>query len=484
MRKYSKHYFYIIIAVTVFVRVLFMLWEWSGYHVKQPGTINTIYFYQGYGIAAGYDYVRGIAEPAHSHLWELYYKVHKENKRVTSEMAGPLPQEGAVPETLHPPGMPLLAAGLNQLSGMRADVPMQIMGILFNTIAVVLVYWITTVAFNRHIGFTAALLYALFPPLAWISVNKSPDGLIGVFVIASFVCIFVGTHRSGLRSLWWIALSGFLIGLGSYLRPDFLLLPLFMTVGLWAYKRRLLHSIGMMVLAQMIAFLVLLPWAYRNHTLTDRWIFTSTAVGPTLITGLGTYNNPWGFGGLDADRIAQASAQGIENAWSSEADLYFRKLFINSIKTNPAGFLKAVALRLPTALAAPYSWGFENPQRLQIKAADKKSKYHIDSVLKSRIKLLISKPLQIFSVYWDRLIIIAFSLCCLVAVGILLIKERQRFGLMIFIMIPNIYDILSHMSTHMEARYILPTMYCWIIGLAYLINRGWRYRFNKQQVSL
>lgn len=460
-----------------------MLWDWSGYHVNQLETINKVYFYQGYAIAAGYGYVRGIAEPARSHLWKLYEMVSKENKRATMEMAGPLPQKGAIPETLHPPGMALLVSGFNELLGMRADVPIQILGIILGTIAAALIYGLTTFVFDSYIGFTAGLLYALFPPLAWASVDKSPGGLIIVFVVASFVCTFIGTHRDGLRSILWYSLSGLLIGLGSYLRPDFLFLPLFMVLGLWAYNRRLLQSVGFMVLAQVIAFLILLPWAYRNHSLTGRWIFTSTSVGATLITGLGEHNNPWGFGGSDADRLSEASAQGIQSAWNSEADLYFRKLFINSIKKNPSAFFKAVVLRLPIALAAPYDWGFENHTRMQIKAADNKSNRHIDNVLRSRIKLFTVNPLEAISAYWDRLIIIVFSLCSLVSVGILLIRDRHRFGLIFFIMIPHIYAIFSHILTHIEARFILPSMYCWIIALAYVIRRGWRYHIYEDPVS-
>ena len=42
-----------------------------------------------------------------------------------------------------------------------------------------------------------------------------------------------------------------------------------------------------MAIIQSIVFILLTPWAYRNHEICGRWIFTSTATGWTLVGGLG-----------------------------------------------------------------------------------------------------------------------------------------------------------------------------------------------------
>jgi 4-amino-4-deoxy-L-arabinose transferase-like glycosyltransferase len=479
----KRHHYIIIFAVSALIRLGFVVWEWSDYYVHHENTLSSIYFYQGYGLVAGYGYVRGIGEPAHTHLWDLYRRVSNENTRVTPAMAGPLPQEGAIPEMLHPPGMALLVAGANIIFNIKADVPIQIMGIIFDSIAAVLVYWIASTAFNKRVGLLVGILYSLFPPLARGPAAKSPDGLIAVFVVGCFFCILKGARTSRWQSLGWYAASGLMLGLGSYLRPDYMLMPAFLVLGLWAYTRRLIRSLSAMVLTQMVVLLVLFPWAYRNYNLSNRWIFTSTSVGATLITGLGKFTNPWGFGHADEDRHKQAAAQGIPSAWTSEADLYFRKLFVKSVKEEPGAFFKAVLLRIPFAIATPYDWGFANPVRLQIKGGTRQAQDHRDSVLRSRLKVLNSRPLYMLAAYWDRLIIMILSVCSFISVGVLFVKEWQNRGLVFLLVAPHVYAILAHLITHMQPRFILPTMYCWLIGLGYMLAQGWRH-YNSGQLLL
>jgi hypothetical protein len=252
-------------------------------------------------------------------------------------------------------------------------------------------------------------------------------------------------------------------------------------LGLWAYTGRLARSIGAMILVQIVVLLILFPWAYRNHNLSNRWIFTSTSVGGTLITGLGEHKNPWGFGPLDRNRGEQAAAQGIPSAWTSEADLYFRDLFIKSIKENPLAFFKAIAYRIPFAIVTPYDWGYDNPYRLQLKNSDQKR--HINSVLNSRLQVLKSRPFYIVAAYWDRFIICWFSLCCFICIGILFVKEWYRKGFILFLICPHLYAIFSHLVTHMSPRFILPSMYCWIFGLGYVLARGWQYQSTNRSNS-
>ena len=154
------------------------------------------------------------------------------------------------------------------------------------------------------------MIYAFYPPFAWHStVGKSADGLMMVFVVGSFAALLKGILSSpSKKSLPWFVISGVILGCGSYIRPDYLLLPVFLGIASWAYTRSFFRSLLYLGIVQILALVVLFPWAYRNHSYCGRWIFTSSSVGATLITGLGEYHNPWNFGGMDSDRARQVRA--------------------------------------------------------------------------------------------------------------------------------------------------------------------------------
>jgi hypothetical protein len=114
-----------------------------------------------------------------------------------------------------------------------------------------------------------------------------------------------------------------------------MLMPLFVGLGLWLYTRRFWQSFSAMVFAQVVVFLVLSPWAFRNYGICGRWVFTSSGVGATLITGLGEFNNPWGFGYTDEDRYKQAVLQGFSSAWSPGQIFISGDYFLKVFGRNP-----------------------------------------------------------------------------------------------------------------------------------------------------
>ena len=453
----------IVAIIAVLVRFGFMIWDWSGHYVRPQGTLSKVYFIEGYGIAAGYGYVYGEGA-AREHLCKLYRGVTSQNLRVTPQIAGSMPEEGKYSETLHPPGMALLVAGINRLFGIRADLPVQFIGMMLDSAAAVLVCWMVSNFLNMHVGLIAGLAYAFYPPFAYMSsVSKLPGGLLTFFIVSTLACVLQATRSRGRHAMAWYLLSGLILGLGCYLRPNYMLLPIFMALPLWAYTRRFIRSMATMIAVQAVVLLILFPWAYRNHNLCSRWIFTSTSLGGTLITGLGAYNNPWGFGYTDGDRHKQAVSQGFINPWVPEADLYFRNLFIQSIKQNPGAYLKSIILRMPMAFLTPHDWGYDNPYKTETFAKARE-------VGEDHYEVLKSKTWYFLTAYWDRLLMGALSFLCLIGVFALLIKESRRYGLILVLISPHIYSVLVHILIHLETRFIISSMFSWLIGLSYLLT--------------
>jgi hypothetical protein len=224
---------------------------------------------------------------------------------------------------------------------------------------------------------------------------------------------------------------------------------------------------------QLVALLLLLPWAYRNYGICDRWIFTSASVGGTLITGLGEFHNPWGFRALDEERAREAMAQGISSPWSCEGDIYFRDLFFKSVQEQPAAYVIAVVKRLPLVLATPYDLFFQNPWKISTFSEARKSG-------EDHYQVLIRRPWYVLAAYWDHLAMGVFTLGCFLATLLMAWKERWQLALIFLLITPHLYSIGAHILTHLEPRFLLPSMFCWLIGPGYVLSR---IHFSRQSLT-
>jgi 4-amino-4-deoxy-L-arabinose transferase-like glycosyltransferase len=423
----------LVAAVALTLRLLCVAWSTSGWHVLRQDAMSENYFAQGYALAAGEGY---------------------------------LDQTRSSPEMLHPPGMALVVAALHLMTGGRADVPAQLLGALLDSASALLLAWLVSVTLGLGAGTAAGLAYAGWPPAIWAAAGaRGPEGLMPIFVLGALACSYQATHRRGVRAWGWGAGAGLLVGAGSYLRPDYLFLPVALGAGLWAWRRRPVRALATAALAQAVALLLLVPWAWRNHELSGRWIFTSTSVGATLITGLGEFHNVWGFGYTDEDRAREAFAQGIESPWSPEADAYFRGVFRKAVAEHPGAYAKAVLLRVPLGIAAPQSFGFDNPGKTETFTSARYGG-------KDRFEIVRQRPLYILAAYWDVLLVAALNVLGAAACIWMFAAERER-GLVFLLLCPHLYGIGSHLLTHFEPRFILASAFVLTTGIGWAAARWW-----------
>jgi 4-amino-4-deoxy-L-arabinose transferase-like glycosyltransferase len=431
--------------------------------------MSDLYFRQGYAIAAGLGYVTGDDEASDT-LKDIQRRVETEGLVATPQTVGPVPA-GLYAETLHPPGLPLLVATLHRALGKPADLAVQLLGALLDSAAAALVFWISASIVTPAVGLVAGLLYATFLPQAWAATGaQMPDGLIGPFIVAMLAAYLQAARSTGAAAYRWYAVAGLALGLGSYFRPDYLLVPIAMLPFVWLIVRRLHTAILGSALAVVVALAVLSPWAYRNHLIYDRWIFTSSGAGAALVTGLAEFQNPWGFGATDTDRHQEAAAHGLVSAWTAEADRYFREAWWTAVRSNPGAFTVAVIKRLPLALAPPYEFGFANPLKTR-------SFTELRDAGEDRYQVVLRNPLYVMRAYWDALSMAAFSALALLATLWWFVTDLERRALILLIVSPHLYSIASHCIVHLEPRFLLPSMFCLLPGMAVLVTRSLnRYR--------
>lgn len=457
----------VLCAATVF-RLAFIVWGWSGAGVMERSGMSLPDFIAGYALAAGYGYVEGHGK-SYEHLRGLYNKAFAGFK-VTPETAGPLPSEGVRPWMLHPPGFSLLVAGLHRLIGPGAEGGLALIGLVLDVVAAGLIWWMTVTLMGARVGLAAGLVYAFYPPYAyWSTVSKSVDGILAPFIVATLACIVQAT-RSGRRAcLAWYAAAGVVLGIGCYLRPDYMLMPVFLGIVLAFHTGRILRSLVAAGLVQGVVLLVLLPWGYRNYSLCGRWIFSSTSVGGTLINGLGEAANPWGYGPFDEDRDREAQALGWVDGWGPDADAHFRKLFWQNVRQEPAAVATLLVRRLPMALATPYTFGFRNPLKTRTFGQAQKAG-------ETYMEVLTRRPLYVLGAYWDVMLMGLVSLFGTLCGGIMLLRERHRLGPALLLLGPHLYSLGAHFLTFLWPRYVLPSMFCFLVAIGYVLARGWRGR--------
>lgn len=446
-------------------RLLFIIWGATGWYVVEQDVLSRTYFRQGYALCAGYGYVREEMK------WETLIEVERQvldGQRVTPANATSSESAHFIPDMQHPPGMAILVAAVHAATGARADLVVEVLGGLLDSLAACLLYWLVATFFSPRVGFVAGLVYALYPPLVYIStLSRSPDGFLPVFVLGCLSCVLLATRAAEWRRMAWCVAGGAVLGLGSYFRPDYLLLPVALGFALWVYTRRFRQSLAAGLVLQATALLVLLPWAVRNHHYCGRWVFTSTCVGWALVNGLAENANPWGFGGLDEDRYKEAEAAGIDSPGSAEGDEFFRHKFWEAVKDNPTGYFAAVMKRVPMAILAPQSFGFDNPcktRRFSESRAEGQDRFGV----------VLSDPWYVFRAYWDWLLMGGVAFVALLCSLYMVVRERRRFGLMLLLFAPHLYAVGSHLPIYFESRYVLPSIFCLLVGLAYVIARGWR----------
>jgi hypothetical protein len=454
----------IVFIAAILFRLLYVVWSLSDWHVIHINTLGKVYIYQGYGICAGYGYAR----PAKT--WYEFKELEKmaSQSRITPENAPRIDASKLMPEMLHPPGMAILNAVIHKVVGTRVDLPLEILGAILDSIAAGLVCYMVAKYYHPGVGFATGLIYAFYPPLAFVStIDRSPDGLMPIFVVGSLLCTIVSSNHHNYRSFIWDILAGVLLALGSYLRPDFLLMPVVIGFALWIYTRRFWKSFFAMTTVQVVAITLLVPWAYRNYQLCGRWIFTSSSVGATLITGLGEYHNPWNFGPMDEDRYKESDSQGFKTPWGPDADQYFRKVFWESVRSKPMAYVMTVVKRLPMGIIAPQLTGYENPYKTTTFGQSMAKG-------KDRFEIMMNDPFYILKAYWEVLLPAVINVLCFFCTIFLVFKDRKRIGILLVLLSPYIYSFVTHMLTHMEPRFLLPSFFSLFIGLAYVLCRAWR----------
>ena len=199
------------------------------------------------------------------------------------------PESGYVPEggpsALRPPVYPYLLGGVYAVSGDSIAVG-RVVGALFGTLAVALLYLIVLRIWGRRVALIATFMAAVFPSLVLLSRDLLSEQVFLALELGAVLCVLVFRGSGG--ALRWAVAAGVLCGVATLTRNPGGVLVLPILLGLWTGRPRLG---GRALLAPALALgcivLTLVPWTVRNWADFGRFVPGTTSTGFGLA---GTYN--------------------------------------------------------------------------------------------------------------------------------------------------------------------------------------------------
>ena len=273
---------------------------------------------------------------------------------LTSFVKGSKSQPDAMILT-HPPGYPIVIALIYKISG-NSDRALRLFQIACETVAAVLVFLIAARLIPRGAALIAALLAAVAPQLAYRSLVILPESLAALPLLVAILLIMKIVENRSVRNM---ILAGGLIGVSCWLRPDSVLLPLFLCATLMLLfprgqrRRNALALIGG-------AAIVIAPITIRNALVFRSFVPISLGTGVTLCQGIADYDVEQRFGLSATDDGTNAQ----EAQWAGRPD-YAAELYrpdgiererwrtaraLSVIRSHPAWFVGTMVRRVATML--------------------------------------------------------------------------------------------------------------------------------------
>jgi 4-amino-4-deoxy-L-arabinose transferase-like glycosyltransferase len=358
------------------------------------------------------------------------------------------------PEISESVGAGVIITGVWAITGDERFVQVQILQSIVGGLAALLVYWIAMQLFKRRRpAMIAAALYAIYPPIAWQTVDPYNDTWAVNFTLA-IVALYLLALRSDHRWRWLIA-CGVCAGIGAYFRPSLLLLApalalatVFSTGWREAFRR--------IVVTTAVASLLLVPWTIRNYDEFHAFIPTRAGFWVTMWRGFNETANDGAF----TDNALVAKIHQVRPDLVPETpewDSYVKPYVIETIEHHPFWYVKLLTHRL--AISTVWQW---EPYWMHLEAG------RYSDYKGSLVAFAVSHPLDTL----EDLLEPAVFLLAMLGLGLTWRRNRQQQAILVALVLAV---LVPYLAIHVEARYLLPAVpayFIWIgLGADRVIER-------------
>jgi 4-amino-4-deoxy-L-arabinose transferase and related glycosyltransferases of PMT family len=391
-------------------------------------------------------------------------------------LRGPAPPSDAT-VLAHPPGYAILMAAIFKIFG-ESDSALRFFQILCDAVSALLVFLIALeLSTSKSISLIAGLLAALSPQLAYNSLLLLPDS---ISVLPVLLALYILARAKG-KALRWpnLILAGALLGLSSWLRPNWLLLPLYVAALLpfLLPRGQRLRAVVPLICA---AVLLIAPMTIRNLIVFHRFIPNSLGAGVTLIEGIADYDEEGRLG------LPRTDMEVLRR----EAEIYNRADYAGSLY-NPDGIERERA-RVSRAVAVIKSHPFWFMGVMLRRAASMLRTERVPvisgSVLKpgsdeTKTTILRYPGMALKSI--QKLFITAILLP-LSLLGIFLLARRRDSRALAILLVVPVYFLSVQSMLHTEYRYLVALQYFLLILVAVTLDKAsivLRRYINKPQMN-
>jgi 4-amino-4-deoxy-L-arabinose transferase-like glycosyltransferase len=346
------------------------------------------------------------------------------------------------PEISDPVGSGLVTAAVWAITGDQRNIQVQLLQSLVDALAALLVYWIAMQLFARlRVALLAAALYAIYPPIAWLTDNIYADIWAIDFTIA-IVAIFLVIERSQHR--WrWLVVCGLVAGVGAYFRPQVLILaPVLALVRVPATGRR--EAVRRAVTPVVVSLLVIAPWTVRNYYEFHMLIPVRTGFWETMVEGMHELPNDY-VRPIEAEiRRAHPTIGAETPAWDEQFKPYFARVVVQ----HPLFYLEILAYRvaLATVLEHDLAWMHRGA----------------GSIFHQRdgpLAFVADHPLATAEYALQP----AVFILAMLGLGFGWRRWRKQNTLLLAVVL---CVLLPYIATHVESRYLLPAAFVYFIWIA------------------
>lgn len=253
----------------------------------------------------------------------------------------------------HSPGYSIYLAAIYTLFG-KDYFTVQFVQNLLNSFAAVFIFLLGGRLLSWPVGIAAGLIVAVWHHFAFYSNVIQPDLLCALPTVAA-VYVLAMTERGRLRSWWTYALAGLLCGLSVWIRPNTLLLGVFISVLLPLVSIRRRQTARRSWLIAVVSLLVVAPITIRNYILYHEFIPVSINTGIVMWEGLADIGGER-FGAVKSDSEVMAQESELYNnpeyggSWESpdgiRRDRDRVKKSLKIIAENPFWFARGMVWRV------------------------------------------------------------------------------------------------------------------------------------------
>jgi 4-amino-4-deoxy-L-arabinose transferase-like glycosyltransferase len=366
-----------------------------------------------------------------------------------------------ISEIVEPVGESLVLVGSWEVTGSERLLPDQLLKIVSDALTALLIYRVAMELFGRsRTALLAAALYAIYPPIAWLTTAPYMD-IWAVDLTIAILALQLQAARS--PNHWrWLILCGLIVGFGTYFRPFLLVVSATLTVvlNISAGKRAALVRA---TATTAVALVLVIPWTVRNYNAFHAFIPFRSGLGQTLWEGLGELHNNFGatFGGLGTtatERMVHRERPALV-VESPPWDNFLMHKAVRAIERHPLFYGELLLYR--TAQATVWS---SSPTWMHRGAV---------SPLSYKAGPLVYAIERPFNLLEDLLEPVVFLLAVL-SVALTWRRWRKAHTILIAVVLATIVPYIPLLVEH---RYIVPAAFAYLIWIALgadLLVERWR----------